>query len=62
MGYDSVSGEVRSDTVARDDLVGNTPLSASDEAERQRLIDQHVAASNAFIAKFGTLADDLSAL
>ena len=32
------------------------------EAERQRQIDAHVAASDAFIAKYGSLAEDFGTL
>jgi antitoxin CcdA len=43
-------------------LAGFVERAAAQEAERQHLIDKHIEASNAFVAAYGTLADDFPSL
>lgn len=50
-----------SDTVERL-LAGFVEQASGREAERQHAIDQHIVASNAFVAEHGTLADEFATL
>ncbi|MGI4785033.1 MAG: type II toxin-antitoxin system CcdA family antitoxin [Janthinobacterium lividum] len=43
-------------------LVGFIAAAADEKAERERAIDEHIRASNAFIAAYGCLSDEFQSL